>query len=143
MKLDITNWLSGDILVKTDRAAMANSLEIRSPFLDRDLAEFMISLPYNLKINKNELKYILRKTQQHLWVDEVRNRKVKQGFGSPVHQWLQMPKMESLTQEYLLNKNSKIYNYFSFEETKKYFEKNNYQKWILLTLSIWFEKNKY
>ena len=143
MKLDIINWLPGDILTKTDRAAMANSLEVRSPFLDKDLAEFLISLPYTLKINKNELKYILRKTQQYLWVDEVRKRKVKQGFGSPVRQWLELPEINVLVNEYLLNKNAKIYNYFFFNETKKYFKENNYKKWILLSLASWLEKNTY
>src|SRR6185436_2047709 len=52
MRMDIKNYMPGDILVKTDRASMANSLELRAPFLDVDLASFCISLPYAMKMNK-------------------------------------------------------------------------------------------
>ena len=56
LKNDISDYLPGDILVKTDRASMANGLELRTPFLDVDFASFCMSLPYNLKINtKKEL----------------------------------------------------------------------------------------
>ena len=62
LRLDIEDYLPGDLLVKIDRASMANSLEIRSPFLDKDLAEFCISLPHRLKIKNGQEKYLMRKS---------------------------------------------------------------------------------
>jgi len=75
--------LPGDLLVKIDRASMANSLELRSPFLDKDLAEFCISLPHRLKIKNGQEKYLLRKSFSHRWPKIVRSRK-KMGFGIPL-----------------------------------------------------------
>jgi len=67
LRLDIEDYLPGDLLVKIDRASMANSLEIRSPFLDKDLAEFCISLPHRLKIKNGQGKYLMRKSFSHRW----------------------------------------------------------------------------
>ena len=59
MRMDLQCYMPGDILVKTDMASMANSLELRSPFLNRELSEFCISLPWRLKLSKTETKIIL------------------------------------------------------------------------------------
>ena len=79
LRLDLKYYLPGDILVKTDRASMANSLEIRSPFLDVDLASFCISLPHTLKINKTEDKVLLRKAYVRHWPKSIKSRR-KMGF---------------------------------------------------------------
>jgi asparagine synthase (glutamine-hydrolysing) len=87
MKTDLRGYMPGDILVKTDRAAMANALELRAPFLDVDLAEFLISLPGALKIDRNEDKIVMRRAFAKTWPPMLRGRG-KQGFGAPVPQWL-------------------------------------------------------
>jgi asparagine synthase (glutamine-hydrolysing) len=63
MNCDLTDYMPGDILVKTDRASLANSLELRAPFLDIDFASFCVSLPVNLKIDKSESKILLRRSK--------------------------------------------------------------------------------
>ena len=138
LRLDINNYLPGDLLVKIDRASMANSLEVRSPFLDIDLASFCISLPHRLKINYSKDKLILREAFSKRWPKEIRTRK-KMGFGAPINSWLQKKEMISLKKEYLLDKNKKIYSYLDYNKSKEFIDKFNYQEWILLSFSLWLE----
>ncbi|MCC6424508.1 MAG: asparagine synthase (glutamine-hydrolyzing) [Phycisphaerales bacterium] len=95
---DLSCYLGGDILVKVDRAAMAHGLETRSPFLDVDLVEFVLSLPREMRFKTGEggrLKYLMRRAFEHLWPPSVRTRG-KQGFGAPVYHWMQQPAVARL-----------------------------------------------
>lgn len=142
MKMDIENYMPGDILVKTDRAAMAHALELRAPFLDVDFAEFCISLPYNLKISEKEEKIIMREACKSLWPVSVQKRS-KQGFGAPVEKWLELPGVEELRKQYLFNPNAKLWNTIPFTSSQEVIKKNTYQTWILLVLSIWMETHSF
>ncbi|MCX6782225.1 MAG: asparagine synthase (glutamine-hydrolyzing) [Candidatus Magasanikbacteria bacterium] len=142
MKMDLENYMPGDILVKIDRAAMANSLELRAPFLDVDFASYCISLPDKLKIMGDNDKLILRQAFAESLPATIRNRG-KQGFGAPVKKWLNYTEVKSLINNYLDNPNGKIYNFISFERSRRYRRINNYQTWILLVLSIWMEKHDF
>jgi asparagine synthase (glutamine-hydrolysing) len=142
MRDDIENYMPGDILVKTDRASMANSLELRSPFLDVPFAEFAISLPHQLKITKDEDKAILRRAYESLWPETIRTRS-KQGFGAPVEIWMNKPEMRELINTYLNDPKKKIFNYISFEKTRRYVAEKKYKLWILLNLSIWMETHEF
>jgi asparagine synthase (glutamine-hydrolysing) len=139
MKMDIENYMPGDILVKTDRASMANSLELRAPFLDIDLANFLISLPYSLKLNNKEEKLIAKYAFSNL-PREIATRK-KQGFGAPIHRWLQIKEVIDLKDSILSNANSKIFSFLDFDAVQKYSNQKNYKTWILLNLALWFENN--
>ena len=139
LKIDLQEYMAGDILVKTDRASMANSLELRAPFLDVDFASFCISLPFNLKITKQKDKLVLREAYESEWTATIRKRN-KQGFGGPVNQWLKQKNVIALKNEYF-KKHRAIFSVISFEAAKSYFSRDNYQTWALLVLSIWFEKN--
>jgi asparagine synthase (glutamine-hydrolysing) len=79
-------YLQDDILVKVDRASMLHSLEVRAPFLDSDLVDFLRRLPADMKLRGSTSKYILRKAAQSLLPREVLTRS-KQGFGVPIGQW--------------------------------------------------------
>ena len=76
-------YLSENILVKTDRASMLNSLETRAPFLDNDVVDFAINLPSKFKVNKNLLKltYAKKLPRKILY-------RQKKGFGIPLIKWL-------------------------------------------------------
>jgi len=139
LKADISNYLNGDILYKTDKASMANSLEVRSPFLDAEFADFLISLPFSLKYDNKESKSILRYSCGHLLTKSILTRK-KQGFGSPISHWLKRGDVKELS-SYYFSKNRKIFDHVSYDYAKKYFINNKYQKWSLLNLSVWFEKH--
>ena len=142
MKMDLENYMPGDILVKTDRAAMAHALELRAPFLDVDFAEFCISLPYNLKINEKEEKVIMREACKSLWPQSVQKRS-KQGFGAPVEKWLTLPGVGELKKQYLFNSNAKLWSIIPFASSQEVIKKNNYQTWILLVLSMWAETHSF
>lgn len=142
MLADIEDYMPGDILVKTDRAAMASSVELRAPFLDIDFAEYCISLPYTLKVSSTKDKIILHEAMGQLWTESIRKRS-KHGFGAPVNHWLQIPAVAKLKNEFLLDKNNPMYKVLEYEACAPYFNKNNYHTWILLTLAIWARKHSY
>lgn len=141
-RVDLENYMPGDILVKTDRASMANGLELRAPFLDIDLALFAISLPYQLKVSKESDKIILRKAVSDLWTDSIKKRS-KQGFGAPVEKWLSEKSIRVLKEDYLGNSKRKIFEILPFRKVKVLSTKDNYQSWALLILSIWLEKHNF
>jgi asparagine synthase (glutamine-hydrolysing) len=94
---DIKTWLPGDILVKTDRASMAASLEVRAPLLDHKLAEWAFGLPDDLRIHGGEKKYLLKKAFEPLLPHDLLYRP-KQGFVMPIAEWFRGPlagRMES------------------------------------------------
>lgn len=135
---DVSNYMPGDILVKTDRASMANGLELRAPFLDKDFAEFCISLPDNFKINDVQEKILLRKACEQLWTEDIRQRK-KQGFAAPIDNWLKKPSMIELKEKYLKDKKNKLFSVMNYGSVADYYDKDNIQTWILLNLSMWME----
>jgi asparagine synthase (glutamine-hydrolysing) len=79
--VDINTYLVGDILTKVDRASMANSLEVRAPFLDIGMVEFGLSLPTDLKLRGAEGKYILKRAMEPYLPRQVLYR-TKQGFAT-------------------------------------------------------------
>ncbi|OAI44840.1 asparagine synthetase B [Rhizomicrobium sp. SCGC AG-212-E05] len=81
-------YLQDNILMKSDRAAMMNSLETRAVFLDNDLAEFCRRLPSRFKFHKGQRKYILKKVAQRMLPRAIIERK-KKGFGIPLAKWLE------------------------------------------------------
>lgn len=89
-KIDCGDFLPGDILVKTDRALMSHAVEGRSPFLDRELGEFVLGLPSDVLRRGGKAKSILRSLlKRH--IDETYIAKRKIGFYSPILSWLRGP----------------------------------------------------
>jgi len=82
-----TMYLSDDILVKIDRAAMLTSLEVRSPFLDNDVVEFARRLPHRFKFRDGKSKYILKRALEGIVPPQILHRS-KKGFGIPLAKWL-------------------------------------------------------
>jgi len=85
--LDMHFYLQDNMLVKVDRTSMANSLEVRVPYLDHRLVEFACGLPANMKLNGLTTKYILKKTAKEMLPNEIIHR-TKKGFGVPVAKWI-------------------------------------------------------
>ncbi len=136
-KADALDYMAGDILVKVDRASMASSLELRAPFLDKDLAEYALSLPADLKIDGKNDKIILREAFSRDWPKPIQARS-KQGFGAPTDRWLADPKVNDLKMSYL-DKGRKICSLLAPELIDRYRESNCGKTWVLLNLSIWLE----
>jgi len=87
---DMSNYLTGDILVKLDRATMAASLEARCPFLDHRVIEFAWRLPTSLKIHGGHGKWLLRQVLRRYLPEHLFERP-KQGFNMPIGSWLRGP----------------------------------------------------
>jgi asparagine synthase (glutamine-hydrolysing) len=85
--VDLFTWLRGDILVKADKMTMANSLELRVPFLDTEVFAIGSSVPTDLKITKETTKYALRRAIADIVPPHVLNR-AKLGFPVPIRHWL-------------------------------------------------------
>jgi len=84
--LDFKTYLPGDILTKVDRASMAHSLEVRTPFLDYEFVEWVASLPSSVKLKGAEGKHILKEALRPLLPEDVLFRK-KMGFAVPLDVW--------------------------------------------------------
>jgi asparagine synthase (glutamine-hydrolysing) len=85
--LDFRLYLEDNLLVKVDRASMACSLEMRTPFLDHRLIEFAEGLPGDLKVRRFQLKYILKKAVERWLPHEIVYRQ-KRGFSVPIASWM-------------------------------------------------------
>ena len=140
MRVDLEKYVPGNMLMKSDRMAMANSLEVRTPFLDKDFAEFCIQLPDNLKIDSTNDKIILRETMQNYWTETIKNRG-KQGFGSSVETWFEEDSLMNLSDELLKNSSHKVFDFIDFKITQKHLNKDK-KHWNLLQLAIWAENFK-
>ena len=87
MYLDFRLYLEDDLLVKIDRASMACSLELRTPYLDHRLIEFAASLPAQLKVPTVQLKHLLKKAVS-IWLPRRVVYRQKRGFSVPVAEWM-------------------------------------------------------
>ena len=138
--------LPNDMLTKVDRMSMANSLEVRSPFLDYRLIEFVNSLPPHFKIDTKFKKKILQYTFKNELPIELYNRP-KQGFEVPLHFWcttiLQDSIKELLSKDYL--QKQKIFNWEPIEKLLIKLHSNNpgdsaAQVWALIVFQYWYKK---
>lgn len=91
-------YLEDDILVKVDRASMACSLEVRAPFLDVELVEFLGSVPPRLKLRRLRTKQLLKRAMAGVLPPGISSRP-KKGFGIPVAEWLKGALREALQDE--------------------------------------------
>lgn len=138
---DLVSYLPGDILVKVDRAAMAVGLETRAPFLDRELAEFAMSLPDALKVDgrTGATKIVLKAACAKYWPPELRTR-AKQGFGAPCGAWLARPDVRSLVDR-VFAQGSPLRALLPGLRPGS-FQAPDIRKWTLLVLGIWLERNR-
>jgi asparagine synthase (glutamine-hydrolysing) len=139
MRMDVSDYMPGDILVKIDRASMAHGLELRAPFLDVDFAEFCLSLPAKLKFDGRRDKIILREAYSSQWPPSIRARS-KRGFGAPVRSWLADPSMRDLQLRHVLQPSASIRDLLRLRAGNETIQNpSGYQAWILLVLGMWLE----
>ena len=118
---------------------MANSMELRSPFLDVDFASFCISLPARLKITSREEKWILRRAYESAWTGAVR-RKRKQGFSQDVGLWVNRPEIQFLKRRFLDDPSHGLWELLPFETMRALAEPNARRTLAIVTLGLWMER---
>ncbi|WP_250253752.1 asparagine synthase (glutamine-hydrolyzing) [Chryseobacterium sp. Marseille-Q3244] len=140
MRIDLENYVPANMMVKSDRMAMANSLEVRTPFLDLDFAEFCIQLPDQLKLNDSNDKIILREAMGSYWTETIRSRH-KQGFGLGVKNWFAEENLMNFSNDLLKDPNHKVFDFIDFKAAQNFLDKDE-RHWNLLQLALWADNNK-
>lgn len=108
--VDTKTWLPDDLLVKADKMTMANSIELRVPFLDHRVMEFSASLPSDFKVRGTTTKYIAKRALRRRVPREILQRK-KAGFPVPYESWLRKD-LRSWTRDLLLSQRAMERGYF-------------------------------
>ena len=140
------SYLLDEVLVKTDRASMAASIELRSPFLDTNIVDFAYSLDYSNKVKYGSTKMILR-DHASLMLPEVIVKRPKKGFGAPVSKWLRND-LKAMVDENLNSKIIEKEGIFNAQyvdrlvhEHQNGIHEHRKELWNLLMFQLW--KNKY
>ncbi|MGO4886669.1 asparagine synthase (glutamine-hydrolyzing) [Anaerobacillus sp. MEB173] len=138
--IDLNTWLPGDILVKADRMTMAHSIELRVPFLDKDVFEVARKLPDSVKIANGTTKYVLREAMKPVIPASVLQRK-KLGFPVPIRHWLRNELYDWAHRLINESQTDGIFNknyVFSLLEEHSQGKKDNSRKlWVILCFMLW------
>ena len=142
---DMKLYLEGDILVKVDRASMANSLEVRVPLVNNTLVEYVTAIPHGLKLHRMTRKYIMRKSLRGLLPDNILRRS-KKGFNIPVAKWLLGP-LRPLAEEMFSEERLKREGFFQPAYVRGLLNEhlagrrdNRKPLWTLLVFQLWHER---
>ncbi len=141
--LDINMWMVGDILLKADRMSMANSLELRVPFLDKKVFKVASKLPTRLRCNKHNTKYAMRKAAgRHL--PEATAEKEKLGFPVPTRVWLRDEHYYKIVREKFLGETAQ--KFFNCDILLRwldihYSQKEDYSRkiWTIYVFLVWYD----
>ncbi len=141
---DTNTYLPDDLLVKVDITSMANSLEVRAPFLDTPLMEWAATLPPNLKLKGKVSKYILRKAlADNNLVPRENMERPKMGFGVPIRHWFH-DAMKALLYDTVLSDRAFARGYFKPDAVRNLVNEHwegrqdhAYRLWALLMLELW------
>jgi asparagine synthase (glutamine-hydrolysing) len=133
------------LLMRVDKMTMATSVEARVPFLDHHLVEFALSLPRSLKVEGKSGKHILKRALEEILPRDALYRR-KRGFGAPVEGWFRgsaSDELEAQVMKSFLRKQDLFdYDYIArlFEEHRRGARNWGFQLWVLLNLSLWYER---
>lgn len=141
-KASLKTRLLNDYLVKVDRTSMAHGLEVRSPFLDKELSCFAASIPNGIKYKLGESKYILKKLATK-YIDPHFFSREKKGFSIPLAEWLRK-ELRPLAEETLFSGSFERRGYFNIAFVKGLYQKhlegkkdNSNKLWSLICLEKW------
>jgi asparagine synthase (glutamine-hydrolysing) len=140
--VDLKTYLADDILVKVDRMSMAHGLEVRAPFLDHRVVEFVATLPAGLKLRGRTTKFILREAMRPVLPGAVL-AKPKHGFTAPIGRWLGH-ELRDLVEDLLFDPRAEQRGWFNSRTVKQLWADHHegvrdasHQLWILLVLELW------
>ena len=142
--LDINMWLMGDILLKADKTSMANSLELRVPFLDKKVMELAQTIPLDCRVNTQTTKLALRRAAEKT-LPERTAKKDKLGFPVPIREWLREEKYYNTVKEEFTSDTAE--KYFNTDKLLKMLDKHRSGKvdlsrkiWTVYTFLVWYKQ---
>ncbi|RFB12578.1 asparagine synthase (glutamine-hydrolyzing) [Bacillus sp. HNG] len=142
--LDLKLWLPGDILLKADKMSMAHSIELRVPFLDKEVMAMASHIPSDLRVNNIDTKYALRSASEKVLPEEWAKRE-KVGFPVPMRHWLREEKYYNIVKEMFESDIAK--EFFQTEELMKYLDdhyhgRHNYARniYTVYVFLVWYKK---
>jgi asparagine synthase (glutamine-hydrolysing) len=143
LALDTATYLPGDLLLKVDRASMAEALEVRSPLLDHRVHELAAALPERMKLRGRTTKWALKQIARRRGLPDDLVHRRKQGFGVPVGSWMRGP-LRGWLEDLLLDPRSLERGYFEPEAVRQLVSRHvdggadhTYRLWNLAMLELW------
>lgn len=142
--LDMNMWLPGDILLKADKMCMAHSLELRVPFLDKQVMAFAETIPTKYRIRGTDTKIVLRRAANKTLPDEWANRP-KKGFPVPIRYWLKEQKYYDIVKAYFTSDYAAVF--FDPAALMKLLDdhfqgkaSNQRKIWTVFTFLVWYKR---
>lgn len=141
--LDLHLWMTGDILLKADKMSMANSLELRVPFLDKEVMALAEKIPTKYRVTKENTKYALRLAALKSTPPQTANKK-KLGFPVPTRVWLKQDDCYQTVKNYFTSETAK--KFFNTDEIVHYLDDhkngkydNSRKVWTIFMFLKWYE----
>ncbi len=142
--IDIHFWLIGDILLKADKMSMAHSLEVRVPFLDKEVFDVARKIPTRYKIVDRQTKVAMR-TAAHRYLPDMVAEKKKLGFPVPIRVWLKEDKYYNIVKEAFTSKAAA--RFFNVDEIMKFLDRhkagkedNSRKVWTIYMFLVWYQR---
>ncbi len=142
--IDLNLWMVGDILLKADKMSMANSLEVRVPFLDKEVFEVARHLPSDYRVNRRATKYAFRMASKKYLPENVASKK-KLGFPVPTRVWLKEDKYYNIIKEAFTGPTAE--KYFNTDKIMEYLDghkagKGDYSRkiWTVYMFLVWHKE---
>ena len=142
--IDLNLWLVGDILLKADKMSMANSLEVRVPFLDKEVFKLAIKIQSDYRVNNQATKYVFRMASKE-YLPEMVSTKKKLGFPVPIRVWLKEDKFYNRVKEAFCSDVAK--KYFNTDKIVGYLDNHRQGKgdfsrkiWTIYMFLVWHKQ---
>ncbi len=139
--IDLKIWLGESLLSKVDRISMGNSLEVRTPFLDFNLVNYMFSVESHIKVGDTN-KYLLKKIASKYIPNEIINR-TKKGFNSPFNEWLNKEYKDKILDVIVeVNNETNLFNHEYILHIYELSKSNKFKQHLysLFVFSLWYKK---
>ncbi|WP_323588457.1 asparagine synthase (glutamine-hydrolyzing) [Aliarcobacter butzleri] len=139
--IDLKIWLGESLLSKVDRISMGNSLELRTPFLDFNLVNYMFSVESHIKVGDTN-KYLLKKIASKYIPETIINR-TKKGFNSPFNEWLNKEYKDKILEVIVqVNNQTNLFNHEYILHIYELSKSNKFKQHLysLFVFSLWYKK---
>ncbi|MCT7643720.1 asparagine synthase (glutamine-hydrolyzing) [Aliarcobacter butzleri] len=139
--IDLKIWLGESLLSKVDRISMGNSLEVRTPFLDFNLVNYMFSIESHIKVGDTN-KYLLKKIASKYIPETIINR-TKKGFNSPFNEWLNKEYKDKILDVIVeVNNETNLFNHEYILHIYELSKSNKFKQHLysLFVFSLWYKK---